>query len=449
MAKTAQQAALLTHLPAHLGEHRHHAFILQGARDAHRELHKRAIHSVFHLDPGNREGSPLRALAERAAAVILEDFPAPPFPVWSRRLDLAHYAAKVSRPSAGEVLDIAVIGAGVAGLSAARSLHDQGHRVTVFEKSRGLGGRAATRRIGDIGLDHGAQYFSAEDPAFRRVVDAWIERGQVAPWRARIGRITSQGISASHDGRERFVAVPGMSGLGRLLGEGLPIQRQTRVAPPRFSAGRWRLRDERDSPLGGFDALVIAAPAPQAAELLRQAAPELAQQAERIRYLPAWAAMLRLDTADALPFDGLFFDIPELAWAARNGSKPGRDGNTWVLHATATWSQAHLETDRGIAGRKLMLAFCNQTGIDPSGVELLGSHRWLYSLVERPLDVGALWDGQRRLAVCGDWCLGARIQGAYLSGQAAAGHLLRALSQEVSSESEASAPSLVPELPMT
>jgi len=367
----------------------------------------------------------------------------------TRRLDLAHYAARVSRPSSGKVLDIAVIGAGVAGLSAARSLHDQGHRVTVFEKSRGLGGRAATRRIGDIGLDHGAQYFSAEDPAFRRVVDAWIERGQVAPWRARIGRITAQGISASHDEHERFVAVPGMSALGRLLGEGQQIQRQTRVAPPVFSSGRWQLRDERDSPLGGFDALVIAAPAPQAAELMRPSSPELARQAEGIRYLPAWSAMLRQRSADELGFDGLFFDTPELAWAARNGSKPGRQGNTWVLHASTSWSQAHLETDRALAGQKLMQAFCDRSGIDPNGVELLGSHRWLYSLVEQPLAVGALWDAERSLAVCGDWCQGARIQGAYLSGQAAAGHLLRALSQEVTRESDASAPSLALELPMT
>jgi len=104
----------------------------------------------------------------------------------ARRLDVARYRRRVLCPASGRVRQIGVIGAGVSGLAAARTLRDQGHRVTVFEKSRGPGGRAATRRYGEVGFDHGAQYFTARDPAFRDAVDAWQEAGVVAPWHARM-----------------------------------------------------------------------------------------------------------------------------------------------------------------------------------------------------------------------------------------------------------------------
>ena len=78
----------------------------------------------------------------------------------------------------------------------------------------------------------------------------------------------------------------------------------------------------------------------------------------------------------------------------------------------------------------LTAAFCRYTDIDADRVSLRDAHRWLYSLVDEPLQSEALWDPDRRLAVCGDWCHGARIEGAYLSGQAAAGHLLRQLAQD-------------------
>lgn len=345
----------------------------------------------------------------------------------ARRLDVERYRDRVSRPSNGKVLDIAVIGAGVAGLNAARTLHDQGHRVTVFDKSRGLGGRAATRRIGEIALDHGAQYFTADNPVFRRAVDAWCESGQVARWSARIAKIGPDGIVASPDERERFVGVPGMSALGRLLGAGLDIRRQVCVGMPRYGAGHWLLDDDRGAGLGRYDALIIAVPAPQAATLLRSSTPSLAARADSVRHSPTWSVMLALQGDDGPSFDGLFFDDDVLAWAACNGSKPGRVSNTWVLHATAAWSATHLSLDGTSIARQLIAAFCRHTGVDSTCVAHLSSHRWLYSLVERPLDVGALWDANRRLAACGDWCHGARIEGAYLSGLAAAGHLLRDL----------------------
>jgi predicted NAD/FAD-dependent oxidoreductase len=342
----------------------------------------------------------------------------------ARRLNTAHYRSRVTRPSSSSVLRIGVVGAGIAGLAAARTLQDHGHQVTVFEKSRGPGGRCATRRYGDIGFDHGAQYFTARDPAFRRAVDAWQEVGIVTTWPARMATVVDGRISPSPDDQQRFVAVPGMNALGKHLAADLDVQQQIRVAPPQREATGWLLRSDEDKVLGTFDALIIATPAPQAVPLLQPHAPALARIAEGIVYDPMWAAMLHVDGDDPVGFDGLFVKHGPIGWAARNHGKPGRQGTAWIVHASAAWSREHLDRGQDTVAAQLGRALADLLGLAPAQVRPTGAHRWLYSLASNPLRSGTLWQTDIQLAACGDWCSGARIEGAYLSGIAAAGRVL-------------------------
>jgi photolyase PhrII len=343
----------------------------------------------------------------------------------ARRLDMAVYASRVTAPACGDRKRIAVIGAGMAGLNAARTLHDQGHDVTVFEKSRGLGGRMATRRVDNIGFDHGAQYFTARDPRFREAVTAWLQRGIVQPWQPRVGQVSGGRIKASPDDRERFVAVPGMSTLGRHLAVGLDVRCPVRVAPPRRRNDGWLLENEGGQALGLFDALVVATPPEQAEVLLRPGAPLVADQVAKMSSAPTWALMLATTASLPLPFDALFFKDGPLAWAARNSSKPGRSGNTWVVHAGQDWTLAHLDLNNDEAAARLSTLFCEALDIPKDQLSFQSAHRWLYALADEPLNSGAITSAEQSLVVCGDWCGGSRIEGAFLSGQAAAGHLLR------------------------
>jgi predicted NAD/FAD-dependent oxidoreductase len=142
--------------------------------------------------------------------------------------------------------------------------------------------------------------------------------------------------------------------------------------------------------------------------------------------------MIGLDAAFRLPFDGLFVNQGPLRWVARNASKPRRDGNTWILHATPDWSSAHLDDPQEAVIALLLDALADVSRIAAlphgRGAELVPyfaeAHRWLYSSVADPLTDGCLWDPALGIGACGDWCAGARVEGAWLSGEALAGRVL-------------------------
>ena len=165
---------------------------------------------------------------------------------------------------------IAVIGAGIAGLSLARELADR-FEVVVFEKSRGFGGRMATRNAGQWQFDHGAQFFTAKSAEFGEFLQPFIEAGQVARWDAEFVEFDRELIASRRswaEGPAHFVAVPGMNALGKRLAAGLDVRRETRIGGLRPNRGGWLLLDASGQCRGEFDWVISAIPAAQARELL-------------------------------------------------------------------------------------------------------------------------------------------------------------------------------------
>jgi hypothetical protein len=111
---------------------------------------------------------------------------------------------------------------------------------------------------------------------------------------------------------------------------------------------------------------------------------------------------------------------------ACNASKPGRpDGNAWVLHASPDWSAAHLEDDPDRVIPALLAAAGDLPGATRCAAESAWAHRWLYARADEPLDRQAIWLDSHSLALAGDWCHGSRVEGAFLSGAAAAGRVMQ------------------------
>ncbi len=341
------------------------------------------------------------------------------------RINVDKYERVVLRPAYTSPRSVAVIGAGLSGLLCARTLADHNIAVTVFEKSRGLGGRAATRRDGPFHFDHGAQYFTVRDPRLLPYVHSWHQRGLIAPWQGALAVRDGDGWRSAKEGVRRWVAVPGMSALGRHLGDDLTVHREVRVAHVQREGAQWRLVADSGADLGVFDVVLVCVPAPQAVTLLEPIAPDLSREAQRAVMHPTWATMLVLTERPALPYDGAFInDDPVLGWISREASKPGREAyEGWVLHASRAWSTAHLEDDAASVTTAMTAAF---SALLDSPVEPVHatSHRWRHALPDPVAPDAALYDAVRGVGAGGDWCGGPRVEGALLSGIALAGRVL-------------------------
>ena len=319
---------------------------------------------------------------------------------------------------------VLVIGAGMAGLTCARALRDAGCEVSVIDKARGPGGRASTRRSPVGGFDHGAQYLTARDPAFRTCVARWIEDGHAARWNGRIGTLRNGRIEAATEARERLLGTPRMSALLRHLGSDLDLhfgRRAVQLAP---SADGWRVACEDGARLGPYASMVVATPSPQAAPLL-EAAPTLASRVSEAAVDPCWAVMLGFDQPLPLPLDGAFVVDSPLAWASRESSKPGRAaGERWVLHGSPAWSAAHVDAPREAVTVALLDAFAEAVGSALPTPVHRDAHRWLYARTRRALGTACLLDESAGIGVCGDYCLGERVEDAWQSGRALAEALI-------------------------
>lgn len=316
---------------------------------------------------------------------------------------------------------IAVIGGGIAGLACARVLLARGHDVQVFDKGRGPGGRMSTRRaetaLGEVSFDHGAQYFTARDPAFVDQCTQLIDMGAVAPWRGDLVRMGKDGTRGPLAGEAVFVGTPGMNAVVKALSTAIHVSWSTRVATLARAGGAWHLACETLSDLGIYDQIVCAVPAEQVAPLIAEMAPDFADQARAIRSLPCWTGMFGFERPLKLGLDAMRFDDhPILDFIADNGSKPARPAlPSYVVQARADWSMAHLEVQPEIIAKCLEDALMGFTTEKPKAI-LATAHRWLYARVEAHDGLGHLWDGDLKMGLCGDWLLGPRVESAWLSG---------------------------------
>ncbi len=339
-----------------------------------------------------------------------------------------------------EMKSIAIVGAGLAAITCARTLVQAGHSVTIFEKARGVGGRMSTRNSPFGTFDHGAQYFTVRDSRFVEALQTTPKTCR--PWSANMvqvlderGRVAAAGLPAREP---HWVAKPGMNALAKTwaapIADSILFEtRVTHVETDAMDKNLWQLRtvgaDDSNHVYAGFDAVLLAVPSTQAMDLLatvpKSRRPSAATMTKlgKVTVDPCWTLMLAFPQAvqPGLTTLGPQWNAARsthhrIAWLTRESSKPGRGTiERWTVQASAAWSQEHLNDSKDRVEGKLIKAFSEVTGIRavPSHVE---SHRWLYAKTGTPLGQSHIWNAKMGLGLCGDWCLGHRVENAFVSG---------------------------------
>ncbi|WP_323750933.1 NAD(P)/FAD-dependent oxidoreductase [Marinobacter sp.] len=317
------------------------------------------------------------------------------------------------------IRNIAVIGSGLAGLTAAIMLGQSGHRVRVFEKSRGPGGRMASKRVADGAVDVGAQYFTSRSPAFLEFLEQYAGNNCFGSWAATFGFQQSDKSWQPFPDEPRYVGIPRMTAITRRLSEHVELTAQVRIARLNRIGARWQLVCTEGKEHGEFDQVVVTAPPAQTQELL--AASGLTSlmnetQAPGGDILPCWAVAAYFTEAPPAAFDAMRPDSDVLYWVANNSSKPGRNdsGQWWVLHATAEWTEANVDASPERVSYDLLAAFRQLTGFNGAASESV-THRWLYARSESRVKPVYLWNQSEGVGIAGDWLVGGRVEGAWTS----------------------------------
>jgi predicted NAD/FAD-dependent oxidoreductase len=327
-------------------------------------------------------------------------------------------------------LHFAVVGAGVAGLVCARELVAKGVRVTLFERVSAVGGRLVSLPWEGGMSDIGAQFLTARSPEFAAEMQAWLEDGLAQRWEPALmefdkgqGNVVKASVAC-------YVGVPSMQSLADHLARDLDIVFDTQVARITRGSAEWYLFDALDRPLGisGFDGLVLAVPSPVALGLVRglvEFTPDdaltLVQRLESVSWDACWTASVALSRPSGIEFDVAFIrDDPILVWAARECSKPTRRkgegvAERWLLQARANWSNNFAQLPPEEAGRWMQRAFAARLA-RPLAQKSCMAIRWPYATPAGFLSERFVWDGAKTIGLAGDWCGGASVESAYLSG---------------------------------
>lgn len=308
---------------------------------------------------------------------------------------------------------IAVIGAGMAGITLANKLHENGRKPTIFEKSHDVGGRLATRHEETGGtFDHGAQFITTRAKDFRDFIGAAIKSGTAAQWRP-----TEKSGWA--------VGTPTMNAMLKPLAEAMDIHYQTAVTSIKRKGEQWELAVDNTDKKSLFDIVISTAPAPQTMKFV-DGEVGLTEVLRHIGIMPCWSLMIRFSAPFEPGFKARRFKDSDISWVSQNGSKPSRpdDPDCWTVHASPAWSAQNLELNEETIADLMLEKLSGTTDAPLPSITYAKAHRWRYAQTSAPLGQPYLCTADQTFFAGGDWCLGARVECAYESGVAIAEAIL-------------------------
>ena len=303
---------------------------------------------------------------------------------------------------------VVVIGAGLAGLTAARSLTERGIDVIVVDKGKSPGGRVATRRIGPATFDHGAQFFTVREPKFREIVEEWLHHDVVRVW--------CEGFD-ERDGHPRYAGVRGMTDVPKFLARGLAVRYDSLAfSVQRGTTTKWSVLLDTGEMIPA-DAVVTTCPTPQSYSLTITTDLEIPNELIALDYDRTICLLAVVDRPlDLGPHGARQQPIDSVSFVADNCAKQISAVPALTMHADAEWSLSHWESpteELTAALGELAAPLLGRATIVEANVK-----KWRFATPKTTWPDRCLMLDD--IVFAGDAFGGPRVEGAVLSGVAAA-----------------------------
>ncbi|MCH8522952.1 MAG: NAD(P)-binding protein [Balneolales bacterium] len=329
---------------------------------------------------------------------------------------------------------IAIVGAGLAGLTAGKILAQKGHEVIVLEKSRGFGGRLSTRYAGkdlDVKLDHGTPYLEANGESFQLFINELVDKGVLAPWTDSFGFHNEEGFFESHPSREMktvYAAPNGMNSVGKYLSRWVDVRNNTHVSGITMVApgSKWKrpwILNMTDSSVLEADVLILATPAIQASGLLQTAQDETPVRAlhaltSTIKYDATFTMMLGYGEMDIPGWKGVYCQNDVIGFISNESSKRNNQELTIVAQTNKQFSYTYRDVDPAVVKTRMSDALSQILGKWAGVPKWSQLHFWRYAHASNSLKQHFLESSQEEapLAIIGDYLGGNSMESAYVSG---------------------------------
>ena len=328
-------------------------------------------------------------------------------------------------------MKIAIIGAGMTAMSIAQNL-EKNINITIFEKSKGVGGRMSLRREGPYEFDHGAQFFTAKSKEFINFISPLKEKKVIKQWNARFAEFKNNKLVRKIDWDQEYphyVGSPGMNSISKYLSKDLNIKLNTRIYKITKSKNNgWQLYDHNSKNLGYFDWVISTAPAIQSSEILPK---EFKYHKDLLDKKMKGCFSLMLGFKEALPltWDAALIREADISWISVNSSKPDRNKSfSLLVHSTNNWAENHLSDNKNEVISYLISETSRVIGHDVREADHTDIHAWRYANIEKQSEIKPFIDYENKLISCGDWLIQGRIESAFRSGLIVAKEITKILS---------------------
>jgi len=326
-----------------------------------------------------------------------------------------------------EKYQVVIIGAGICGLTIGRHLANSNLSFKIIEKSKAFGGRAATRRISLQAVDHGAQYFTANDDAFLQCLDDLKKQGIVKIWTDELSAWDGVKLEYTQNPSPRFVCPFGITAIAKDWAQGLPVERECKITQAIKENGLWKLKTDSALELQA-ERVISTAPLSQSLEIFSSYLTENQKtELEKITYNPCLSLILTFDLKHKPDWKGIFWNTGEvLSWVANDSSKRDNPQQlVLVAQCKAEFSAQYFDESSEIVIEKVVTELREAFGdwiLTPLEAQV---KKWRYSQAAETFGEAFVQNEDASLILTGDWCLSSKIEGAYLAGKAVAEKLLR------------------------